>query len=93
MTPHSDEQILSLNKGLRARESKAMKRLVAASDVMTHRPGHTADRVVVFKNRRPANGVLQSKPADIIPLLAGRLSGAERNTDHGRLECVPEPTA
>lgn len=93
MTLHSDEQILSLNKGLRARERKAMKRLVAAEDVMAHRPDHTADRVVVFKNRRPANGVRRLKPADIIPLVAGRLSGAERNTDHGRLECVPEPTA
>ena len=93
MTPHSDEQILSLTKGLRARERKAMKRLVAAEDGMAHCPDHTADRVIVFKNRRPANGVRRLKPADIIPLVAGRLSCAERNTDHGRLECVPEPTA
>ncbi|NNJ68601.1 MAG: hypothetical protein HKP54_11255 [Boseongicola sp.] len=93
MTPHSDEQVLCLSKGLQARERTAMKRLIAAADVMAHDPDHTADRVVVFKNSRPANSVRRVAPADIISLDVGRTQRAERNTGQSRLDCLPETIA
>ena len=82
-----------MSRGLRARERTAMKRLIAAVDVAAHEPVQAADRVVVLRNRRPANSVRRMKSADIIFLDVGRTQRTERNTGQGRLDCVPETIA
>ena len=94
MTPVTDDQVLSLMKGLKVREKRAMKRLVAASDILADHPRHATAKVFAFVGGSPAQGIRRLIPADVISLAQGRAAQADRKTIHDRfLTCAPKSTA
>ena len=94
MTPITDDQVLSLMKGLEAREKRAMKRLVAASDDMSNAPGRATARVLAFDGGAVKQRIHRLTPADVIPLATEKKAQAERKTIHGRfIALVPNASA
>ncbi|MBT8459496.1 MAG: hypothetical protein KJN60_07510 [Boseongicola sp.] len=94
MTPVTEDQVLSLMKGLEAREKRAMKRLVAASDDLSSYPGRATARVFAFEGAAAKQSVRRLVPADIIPLAQEQKAQAAQKTIHGRfVALVPKPSA
>lgn len=94
MTPITNDQVLSLMKGLEAREKRAMKRLVAASDDLANHPGRATAQVFAFEGSTVTQSVRRLVPADVIPLAVEQKAKAARKTIHGRfVALVPNPGA
>ncbi len=94
MTSITNDQVLSLMKGLEAREKRAMKRLVAASDILASHPGRATAEVLAFEGGAVTQSVRRLVPADVIPLAVEQKAKAARKTIHGRfIELVPNAGA
>jgi len=94
MKPITDDQILSLMKGLEAREKRAMKCLAAATVDPSAHSGQATARVFAFKAGPMAQSMRRLIPADIIPLGAERAAKNDHKTIHGRfISLVPNSPA
>lgn len=92
--PNPDDQALFLIKGLRAREQRAMKRLVAAADDLASHSAQAKGSVVAFTGAALSGPMRRLRPADVISLAKGRAARTERGTTTGRVIArLPEPIA
>lgn len=92
--PNPDDRVLFLNKGLKAREQRAMKRLAAVSDDLAIHRGQGKGRVVAFTGIALASPMRRLRPADVISLAQGRAARAQGTSLAVRFRTqLPEPTA
>lgn len=97
MTPITEDQVLSLMKGLEVREKRAVERLShAVSEAKSAREsdsGQTTARILSFKAASEVRSVQPRLAAEIIPMAKKRPVSAERASVRGRfLSLVPGPT-
>lgn len=84
MTPITEDQVLTLMKGLETREKRAMKRLSDAVSGQKRFSGQATARILSFG--QPASPALKKLvSADVIALDKERSAQAARRTQDGRL--------
>ena len=94
MTPITEDHVLSLMKGLEAREKRAMKRLSKAVAEPVSHSGQATARILSFDAVDVARSVRRLVPADVVPLARSRAQRASHKAMPGRFLClVPNATA
>ncbi len=92
MTPITEDQVVSLMKGLEAREKRAMKRLSDAISDRAAQSGQATARVLLFKGCSAVRAIRPRTAAEILPIAKERAEKAARKTVQRRLlSLVPSP--